>query len=114
MGQLGKELQDIASSHQSLRFIFFDKEELNIADDASLQAVFQKYSPSFFINCAAYTAVDKAETEQEKAYLVNAEAVSNIAKHCHQFKTKLIHVSPTMFLMARQHSLTKKMIKQIL
>jgi dTDP-4-dehydrorhamnose reductase len=92
-GQLGKELQDIASSHQSIQFIFFDKDELNIAGDASLQAVFQKYSPSFFINCAAYTAVDKAETEQEKAYLVNAEAVSNIAKHCHQFKTKLIHIS---------------------
>ncbi|HEX5150706.1 MAG TPA: dTDP-4-dehydrorhamnose reductase [Parafilimonas sp.] len=92
-GQLGKELQAIASYNKDNRFIFFDKDELNIADNASLQTTFQKYSPSFFINCAAYTAVDKAETEQEKAYLVNAEAVSNIAKHCHRFKTKLVHIS---------------------
>ena len=92
-GQLGKELQDVASFNKEKRFIFFDKDELNIADNASLQAAFEKYLPSFFINCAAYTAVDKAETEQEKAYLVNAEAVSNIAKQCHQFKTKLIHLS---------------------
>jgi len=92
-GQLGKELQDIASSHENLQFIFFDREELNIADNASLQAAFQKYSPSVFINCAAYTAVDKAETEQEKAFRINAEAVSNIAKNCRQFKTKLVHIS---------------------
>lgn len=92
-GQLGKELQDIASSHPKFQFIFFDKEELNIADEQAMENIFQKYTPSFFINCAAYTAVDKAETEQEKSYKINAEAVGNIAKQCHQFKTKLIHVS---------------------
>ncbi|MEP6467793.1 MAG: dTDP-4-dehydrorhamnose reductase, partial [Parafilimonas sp.] len=92
-GQLGKELQDIASLYKNFEFIFFDKDELNIADEQLLQTIFQKYSPSFFINCAAYTAVDKAETEQEKAYLINAEAVGNIAKQCHQFNTTLIHIS---------------------
>jgi dTDP-4-dehydrorhamnose reductase len=92
-GQLGKELQDIASSEKNFEFIFFDKNELNIADENALATIFQKYTPAFFINCAAYTAVDKAEAEQEKAYLINAEAVGNIAKQCHQFKTKLIHVS---------------------
>src|SRR5207344_1806818 len=89
-GQLGKELQDIAFSNKNFEFIFFDKEELDIADESVLIKIFQKHSPSFFINCAAYTAVDKAETEQEKAYLINAEAVGNIAKQCDQFKTKLI------------------------
>lgn len=92
-GQLGKEIRDIASLHENLQFIFFDKDELDITNDASLQSAFKKYAPSFFINCAAYTAVDKAETEQEKAYLVNAEAVSNIAKNCQQYKTKLVHIS---------------------
>jgi dTDP-4-dehydrorhamnose reductase len=87
---------------------------LNIADNSSLQAVFEKYLPSFFINCAAYTAVDKAETEQEKAYLINAEAVSNIAKHCHQFKTKLIHVSTDYVFDGQATQPIKKMIKQIL
>jgi dTDP-4-dehydrorhamnose reductase len=92
-GQLGKELQDVVSSDQPFQFIFFDKEELNVADEAATANIFQKYSPAFFINCAAYTAVDKAETEQENAYLINAEAVGNIAKCCRQFKTKLIHIS---------------------
>lgn len=92
-GQLGKELQDIVASNQDFDFIFFDKDELDIADENVLKEGFKKYSPSFFINCAAYTAVDKAETEKEKAYQINAEAVGNIAKFCNQFNTKLIHVS---------------------
>jgi dTDP-4-dehydrorhamnose reductase len=92
-GQLGKELQDIASSNKNYQFIFFDREELNITDEVALKNIFQKYSPSFFINCAAYTAVDKAETEKEIAYQINAEAVGNIAKQCNQFNTTLIHIS---------------------
>ncbi len=92
-GQLGKELRDIASSYSNFDFIFFDKNELNIADKSSLQNIFQKYIPAFFINCAAYTAVDKAEAEKENAYSINAEAVGNIAKQCYQYKTKLIHIS---------------------
>ena len=92
-GQLGRELQDAVSSNQNFKFIFFDKEELDILNETSLQNIFQKYTPSFFINCAAYTAVDKAESEKEKAYLINAKAVENIAKQCHQHKTKLIHIS---------------------
>ncbi len=86
-GQLGKELQDMASSYPNNEFVFFDREELNIGDEAALKITFEKYKPSYFINCAAYTAVDKAETEQEQAYLINAEAVGNIAKQCHQFNT---------------------------
>jgi dTDP-4-dehydrorhamnose reductase len=92
-GQLGKALQDIAFSNQKFQFIFFDKDELNIADEKSLQSVFEKHSPSFFMNCAAYTAVDKAETEKEIAYKINAEAVGNIAKQCSPFNTTLIHIS---------------------
>lgn len=92
-GQLGKELQDISSSVENFEFIFFDKEEMNIADEAALQSIFKKYSPSFFINCAAYTAVDKAETEKEAAYKINAASVGTVAKFCNQFNTKLIHVS---------------------
>ncbi len=92
-GQLGKELQDVSSSNENFQFIFFDKEELDITDETSLKDSFQKYSPAFFINCAAYTAVDKAENEKEKAYQINAEAVGNIARLCNQFNTKLIHIS---------------------
>lgn len=92
-GQLGKELQNIAPLHQNFQFVFFNKEELNIADELSVKKIFEKYAPSFFINCAAYTAVDKAEAEKELAYKINAEAVGSIAKQCKQFNIKLIHVS---------------------
>ena len=92
-GQLGKELQDIASSNNDFEFIFFDKDELNIANADELEGVFQKYTPEYFINCAAYTAVDKAEADQENAYIVNAAAVGTISKLCHRFNTKLIHIS---------------------
>ena len=92
-GQLGKELQDLVSANANHEFIFFDRQELNIADEAAFANIFQKHKPSFFINCAAYTAVDKAETDQENAYIINAEAVGNIAKQCAAYKTKLIHVS---------------------
>ena len=84
-GQLGRELQVFASSNKDLDFIFCDKDELNIADTVVLERVFRKYNPQYFINCAAYTAVDKAETDQENAYAINAAAVGNIAKQCHQF-----------------------------
>src|SRR5580765_670680 len=92
-GQLGKELQNLASRFQNFEFIFFDKQELDIADEASIKKAFEKYSPSYFINCAAYTAVDKAETEQGIAYRINAQAVGDIAKWACQFKTKLLHIS---------------------
>lgn len=92
-GQLGKELQKIASSNENFQFIFFDRDELNIADEASLKNIFKKYAPTFFINCAAYTAVDKAETEKEFAYSINAEAVGNIAEQCAQYNTTLIYIS---------------------
>jgi dTDP-4-dehydrorhamnose reductase len=92
-GQLGRELESVASSGLNCECIFLDKEELNIADDSSLEHIFRKYSPSFFINCAAYTAVDKAETEQEIAYKINAEAVGKVAKFCAQFKATLLHIS---------------------
>lgn len=92
-GQVGKELQGIAASFANAEFIFTGKEQLNIEDEGLVKTTFEKYSPSWFINCAAYTAVDKAETEQETAYKINAEAVGIIARYCHQFKTKLLHIS---------------------
>lgn len=92
-GQLGHELQNLSSGYKNFEFIFFDKNELDITDESSLSNAFQKFNPHFFINCAAYTAVDKAETEQEKAFLINAEAVGNIARHCNRFHTTCIHIS---------------------
>lgn len=92
-GQLGCELKDASLSFPRFEFHFFDRAELDIASDNAITAVFEKYRPAYFINTAAYTAVDKAETEQELAYLINAEATGNIANTCKAYGSKLIHIS---------------------
>ena len=92
-GQLGSELFDIAALYPQYEFIFFSKAALDISDEQKLKEIFEQYRPSFFINAAAYTAVDKAETEQEKAYIINAEAVGHIARQCGIYNTHLIHIS---------------------
>ena len=92
-GQLGLELMDLPANYPQFAFIFFDKEALNIADVKQVQIIFELYSPAYFINCAAYTAVDKAETEKEKALQINAEAVGNIAAFCRAHHTRFIHIS---------------------
>ena len=92
-GQLGNELQDAALLFPQFHYRFFGKDELDIANMQELEAIFKKYKPAFFINTAAYTAVDKAENEQEKAYMINAEAAGIIAKACNQYNTKLLQVS---------------------
>lgn len=92
-GQLGSELSDISVLYPQFDFIFFSKDELDISDEKKLKEIFDEYKPTFFINTAAYTAVDKAETEQERAYIINAEAVGKIAKQCSRYNTHLIHIS---------------------
>ncbi len=92
-GQLGHELQSIAGKYEQLNFIFTDQGELSIVDEASVQSFFKNTPINFCINCAAYTAVDKAESEKEKAFVVNAEGVGNLSKACAAYKAPLIHIS---------------------
>src|SRR5437867_3227820 len=92
-GQLGNELQDASVLFQQFHYRFFGRDELDIGNVNVLEKIFEKYKPAYFINTAAYTAVDKAEAEQEAAYLINAEAVSTIAKICSRYNTVLIQLS---------------------
>jgi dTDP-4-dehydrorhamnose reductase len=92
-GQLGSELKELAVQYPSLRFIFLSRNELSITDKRALQNVFQLHHPSYFINCAAYTAVDKAEEERELAFEINGKAVGVIAELCKQNNCRLIHIS---------------------
>ena len=96
-GQLGNELQQLAPAFTDYAFLFATKENLNIADEAAIENYFSEHSINFCINCAAYTAVDKAESETEQAFLMNATAVATLAKICKKNNTQLIHISPGLF-----------------
>lgn len=92
-GQLGQSLQFIAEKYPQIDFVFCDSKVLDITQKAGIESVFNKIKPDFCINTAAYTAVDKAETETEKAEAINVTGVKNLAEICKEFKTQLIHVS---------------------
>lgn len=92
-GQLGSELRAAAAQYTSFEFLFPGRDELSITDSHSLHEFFLVHKPDFCINCAAYTAVDKAESEQEKAFETNAYAAGELAKICAQTKTRFIHIS---------------------
>ncbi len=93
-GQLGQCIQKIAPDFEDrFEFIFADSQALDITDADSVSDYFYDHKPHFCINAAAYTAVDLAETESEKAFGVNAEGIKNLAEICAEYKTVLIHVS---------------------
>lgn len=93
-GQLGQCIQKIAPDFEDrFEFIFADSQALDITDADSVSDYFYDHKPHFCINAAAYTAVDLAETENEKAFGVNAEGIKNLAEICAEYKTVLIHVS---------------------
>lgn len=92
-GQVGRELQTLQKAYSQLQFHFFSKEELNITDLASVEAVFKQVEPDYCINCAAYTAVDKAETEKEAAFLINEIGTKNLALVSKHLGAKFIHIS---------------------
>ena len=92
-GQLGACIRDNLSLYPELKFIFTDLPELDITKKSKVFDIFKEHNFSWCINCAAYTDVDKAETDNQTAHDVNEIAVRNLAQTCKEFKTKLIHIS---------------------
>jgi len=92
-GQLGKELRDLATQYKDADFLFVSREDLPIHHFDLVRNVFDSFKPHFCINAAAYTAVDKAETEQELAHLINAEAVGVLAAVSAAHDCRFVHVS---------------------
>lgn len=92
-GQLANELKILSSGYPSYHFIFTSKDELPIENTKLVNAFFQTHSVDYCINCAAYTAVDKAESESEKTFLINAKAVGGLAEICRDHHSQLIHIS---------------------
>ena len=92
-GQLGNELRELAGQYPDYRFLFTDVEELDITDGNTVNAFIAADRPEVIINCAAYTAVDKAETDEECVFRVNATAPANLAKAAKKNNILLVHIS---------------------
>jgi dTDP-4-dehydrorhamnose reductase len=92
-GQLGQELQVIAKDYIQYQFIFTNRNSLDITNELAVNDFFAKHKINYCINAAAYTAVDKAETDQENVMTANALAPLYLAKACTANNATLIHVS---------------------
>lgn len=92
-GQLGRCLQELAPKFPEFHFTFCSSSDLDITNESQIESVFSQVKPHFCINAAAYTAVDKAESESERAFLINETAVAFLSLACKKHETILIHVS---------------------
>lgn len=90
---MGREMQVMAAAYPAHHFLFVTKDELSIDDTAAVNKYFATHAIDVCVNCAAYTAVDKAETETEKAFAINGEAVGVLAAACKEKKALFIHIS---------------------
>ena len=92
-GQLGSEIRERSVRYGGYTFVFTDTGELDITDREATASFVTELSPSWIINCAAYTAVDKAEDDEETATLINAGGVENIVSAITGSDCRLIHIS---------------------
>ncbi|MHC6201262.1 dTDP-4-dehydrorhamnose reductase [Elizabethkingia miricola] len=92
-GQLGNCLKKLEEQYSDYEFLFTSSSELDITNEDSVKKIFEDFQPQYCINASAYTAVDLAETEKEKAYAVNAYGVENLAKASAENNAVFIHVS---------------------
>jgi len=92
-GQLGREIQALAGQYPAFEFIFADRNVLPIDDPAAINAFFAAHRLDWCINCAAYTAVDKAESDKENAFRINGDAPGWLANACRNTGARLIHIS---------------------
>jgi dTDP-4-dehydrorhamnose reductase len=92
-GQLGSEIKKISGSFPEIEFSFTDVDELDITNPWKVADYLTSFKPQYLINCAAYTAVDKAETDLSAATLINATAVGILAEQSAEIDCRIIHVS---------------------
>jgi dTDP-4-dehydrorhamnose reductase len=92
-GQLGSELNVLSKKYNQFEWVFTDREELDLCNLVQLEAKLETINPEFIVNCAAHTAVDKAESEPELADVLNHQAVAVMAKWSQVHNRKFIHIS---------------------
>lgn len=92
-GQLGSEIRVASAQFPQFRFFFTDVTELDICNREAVHAYMAENHIDVIVNCAAYTAVDKAEDDAETCYRINRDAVKNLAEAAREYKLDIIHVS---------------------
>ncbi|HEU4790034.1 MAG TPA: dTDP-4-dehydrorhamnose reductase [Flavobacterium sp.] len=92
-GQLGSELNVLSKNYAQFEWFFTDRKELDLCNLDILDYKLSKIQPQFIINCAAHTAVDRAETELELSDILNNQSVAVMAKWCENNNCKFIHIS---------------------
>lgn len=92
-GQLGNEMQQAAGSFPAFNYLYTDIEDLDICDRAALNAFVKANNVNIIVNCAAYTAVDKAEDDVELCYKINSDAVRNIGEVASENNLKVVQIS---------------------
>ena len=92
-GQVGQEFKLLSTQHPGYYFIFIDLDELDITDQKAVGIFFEKNNIDYCINCAAYTAVDKAESQTELAEKVNVHGAVYLAENCQKNNAHLFHLS---------------------
>jgi dTDP-4-dehydrorhamnose reductase len=92
-GQLGMEFRQLEKKYDYYTFLFVTKEELSITDTSAVEHFFKENHIDICLNCAAYTAVDKAEADPEMAAKINCDAVRNLSEAASKLNAVLIHTS---------------------
>ena len=110
-GQLGSEIRVLSEGMEEFVFTFIDVEDLDLTDRDAVEAFFKNGSYDYVINCAAYTAVDKAESDEETAFKVNADAVGLLGEVTAACGSRVIHISTDYVFMVRLTGLTLKMTR---
>jgi dTDP-4-dehydrorhamnose reductase len=104
LGQLGSEIKELSAEYSDkFQFSFKDVQYLDITDFSGLKNFINENKPDYIINCAAYTQVDKAEQESEKAFLINQTGVKNLAQVCKNNKIRFIHISTDYVFDGKNH-----------
>ena len=99
-GQLGREVVRVASATRPV--VAFERRDLDLTDPGSVRTALDYHRPAAVVNCAAWTDVDGCELDPKKAYLVNGQAVADLAEACHEFGAHLVQVSTDFVFDGRQ------------
>ncbi len=92
-GQLGNSLKSISDTYQDFEFIHTDIDNLDISNEKAVNSFISDTKPDFLVNCAGYTAVDKAESDKAVCFLLNSEATEILGNVCLANGVKFIHIS---------------------